>query len=75
MDQKSTWQGKSFFGRKLTFVQVDRRERFYLNLGYAFPNHENPELVLRNTVLDAELVIDVDRPTGKVGLLAVAVCV
>jgi hypothetical protein len=51
-------------------LQVDRKERFYLNLNYTFPHYENSDHTLKNTVLDAELVIDVNRETGEVGLRA-----
>lgn len=47
-------------------AQVDRKEEYYLTLGFAFPHHEDITSVHVNTVIDAELVIDVDPSTGKV---------
>ena len=46
--------------------QVDRKDDFYQNWGFAFPKPDDVNVVLYDTVLDAELVIDVDRETGKV---------
>ena len=45
-------------------LQVDRKETYYRNDGYTFPHHEFPEYTHVNTVLDGELVIDID-PNSK----------
>lgn len=50
-------------------AQVDRKEDYYLNLGFAFPHHEDPTAVHSNTIIDGELVIDVDPRTGQVSPL------
>lgn len=40
--------------------QIDRKEQFYQNWGLVFPHQDGPEFNHSNTVLDGELVIDVE---------------
>jgi hypothetical protein len=47
-------------------TKVDRKEDYYQNFGITFPHQDGPEYNQKNTVLDGELVIDVDRHTGRV---------
>lgn len=46
--------------------QVDRKEDFYLNNGVYFPHQAGLDSVHSSTVLDGELVIDVDPGTQQV---------
>ena len=46
--------------------QIDRKEDFYQNYGLTFPHQDGPEFNHSNTVLDGEMVIDVDPDTGDV---------
>jgi len=50
------------------FVQVDRKQRFFQVQDLHFPHWENPDMPLVDTVLDGELVIDIDPITGSVCL-------
>jgi len=50
----------------LTRPQIDRHNKYYNQSGLFFPHHENPVNPLRDTLLDGELVIDVDPRTKKV---------
>lgn len=43
---------------------IDRKEDFYHNGNLTFPSHEGSNYNTSNTVLDGELVIDVDPATG-----------
>lgn len=47
-------------------MQIDRKEDFYQNYGLTFPHQDGPEYNHSNTVLDGEMVIDVDPVTGEV---------
>ncbi|KAK4702619.1 mRNA guanylyltransferase, partial [Phenoliferia sp. Uapishka_3] len=44
---------------------IDRKEDFYQNYGLTFPHQDGPEYNHSNTVLDGEMVIDVDPETGE----------
>lgn len=44
----------------LNLPQIDRKEQFYQNWGLVFPHQDGPEYNHSNTVLDGELVIDVE---------------
>ncbi|KAM0754594.1 hypothetical protein T439DRAFT_321629 [Meredithblackwellia eburnea MCA 4105] len=44
---------------------IDRKEDFYQNYGLIFPHQDGPEFNHSNTVLDGEMVIDVDPDTGE----------
>ncbi|KAK7467331.1 Dcp1p-Dcp2p decapping enzyme complex alpha subunit [Stygiomarasmius scandens] len=44
---------------------IDRHNKYYNQSGLFFPHHENPVNPLRDTLLDGELVIDVDPRTKK----------
>ncbi len=46
--------------------QVDRHNTYREIFGLFFPHHEHLERPLRSTVVDAELVIDVDPRTKRV---------
>ena len=50
----------------LRYVQIDRHNSYRLLNGLYFPHHENPKMPLRNTIVDGELVIDVDPQTQQV---------
>lgn len=52
--------------------QVDRNEHFFGVEGLHFPHWENADIPLIDTVLDGELVIDIDPATGQVGHLCSA---
>lgn len=45
---------------------VDRKEDYYQNFNLSFPHQDGPQYNHSNTVLDGELVIDVDPKTGNV---------
>jgi hypothetical protein len=47
-------------------AQIDRKEDWYRNWNLTFPHQDGPEFNHSNTVLDGELVIDVDPVTGNV---------
>lgn len=47
-------------------AQIDRKDDFYQVGGFYFPHWLDPKNGLSNTLLDGELVIDVDRKTGQV---------
>jgi len=54
---------------------IDRKEEFYHLPGLSFPNKpnaDNPGRMLSDTVLDGELVIDVDGQTGRQTLCLLA---
>ncbi|GLB34648.1 putative second step of mRNA capping [Lyophyllum shimeji] len=44
---------------------IDRHNTYRQLSGIFFPHHENPMMPLRNTLIDGELVIDVDPVTKK----------
>ncbi|EAU88637.1 mRNA guanylyltransferase [Coprinopsis cinerea okayama7 len=44
---------------------IDRHNTYRQILGFVFPHHENPRNLLRNTLIDGELVLDVDPVTKK----------
>ena len=48
-------------------IQIDRHNAYRALSGLFFPHHENPMRPLGNTVVDGELVLDVDPQTKKVG--------
>jgi hypothetical protein len=50
----------------LISAKVDRREDYYQNFNITFPHQDGLEFNQKNTVLDGELVIDVDQRTGQV---------
>ncbi|KNZ49277.1 mRNA guanylyltransferase [Puccinia sorghi] len=43
---------------------IDRKDEFFLIENITFPHYENPNRLLKDTVVDGELVIDVDPKTG-----------
>lgn len=43
---------------------IDRKDEFFLIENITFPHFENPNRLLKDTILDGELVIDVDPKTG-----------
>ena len=47
-------------------MKIDRHNQYRVVQGFFFPHHENPRMPLRSTILDGELVIDVDPRTKKV---------
>lgn len=47
-------------------LQVDRNEHFFRVEGLHFPHWEKPDTPLVDTVLDGELVIDIDPSTKEV---------
>lgn len=49
-------------------TQVDRNEHFFGVEGLHFPHWENADTPLIDTVLDGELVIDIDPSSGQVRL-------
>ncbi|THH13869.1 hypothetical protein EW146_g6409 [Bondarzewia mesenterica] len=44
---------------------VDRHNTYRQLSGIFFPHHENPKMPLRSTIIDAELVVDVDPRTKR----------
>lgn len=44
-------------------VQIDRHNDYRQLHGFFFPHHENPQRPLGNTLLDGELLLDVDPRT------------
>ncbi|KAJ7940467.1 mRNA capping enzyme [Mycena leptocephala] len=49
--------------RSQTVYLIDRKNDYYELEGLFFPHHENPQLPLQNTIVDGELVFDVDPRT------------
>ncbi|KAJ7087882.1 mRNA capping enzyme [Mycena epipterygia] len=47
-----------------TVYLIDRKNIYYELQGLFFPHHENPQIPLQNTVVDGELVFDVDPRTN-----------
>ena len=47
-------------------IQVDRKQRFFQVPDLHFPHWENPDRPLTDTVIDGELIIDIDPKTGQV---------
>ncbi|KAJ6597049.1 mRNA capping enzyme, catalytic domain-containing protein [Mycena vulgaris] len=43
---------------------IDRKNDYYELQGLFFPHHENPQMPLQNTIVDGELVVDVDPRTN-----------
>ena len=46
--------------------QIDRHNTYREITGLFFPHHEDPRMPLRNSLVDGELVIDVDPDTNRV---------
>lgn len=46
--------------------QIDRKQRFFRIRDIHFPHWERPEDPLSESILDGELVIDIDPKTGQV---------
>ncbi|KAJ7632773.1 mRNA capping enzyme [Roridomyces roridus] len=44
---------------------IDRKNDYYGLDGFFFPHHENPKMPLQNTIVDGELVFDVDPRTNQ----------
>ncbi|KAJ7510033.1 mRNA capping enzyme, catalytic domain-containing protein [Mycena galericulata] len=51
--------------RSQTVYLIDRKNDYYELQGLFFPHHENPQMPLQNTVVDGELVFDVDPRTNQ----------
>jgi mRNA guanylyltransferase len=47
-------------------MQIDRKNEYRELTGFVFPHHEDMRKQLKNTIVDGELVIDVDPATKKV---------
>lgn len=47
--------------------KIDRHNSYRQLVGFYFPHHEFPTRPLRNTIVDGELVLDVDPRTQQVG--------
>jgi hypothetical protein len=47
-------------------LQIDRHNDYRELQGFFFPHHERPEMPLRSSLLDGELVVDVDPKTKQV---------
>ncbi|KAJ7741583.1 mRNA capping enzyme, catalytic domain-containing protein [Mycena maculata] len=47
-----------------TVYLIDRKNEYYQLQGLFFPHHENPKMPLQNTIVDGELVFDVDPRTS-----------
>lgn len=43
--------------------QLDRHNNYYQIEGFYFPHHGDPRLPLKNSLVDGELVLDVDPQT------------
>src|SRR5882762_10218564 len=53
--------------KKLTYtIQIDRHNHYRQLSGLVFPHHATPSYSLGNTIVDGELVIDVDPRTRQV---------
>jgi mRNA guanylyltransferase len=50
------------------FCQIDRHNTYRELTGLFMPHHEFPKKPLRDSLVDGELVIDVDPKTNKVRL-------
>ena len=50
----------------LTVHQLDRHNNYHQLEGFYFPHHEDPRLPLKNSLIDGELVVDVDPQTQRV---------
>ena len=46
--------------------QLDRHNNYHRLEGFYFPHHEDPRVPLKNSLVDGELVLDVDPQTKKV---------
>ena len=44
-------------------LQIDRKNKYYLQQGFFFPHYSNKALPMRDTILDGELVLD--TPPGS----------
>ena len=49
----------------LNVRQLDRHNNYYQLDGFYFPHHEDPRLPLKNSLVDGELVVDVDPQTQR----------
>jgi len=49
----------------LGLKQLDRHNNYHKLEGFYFPRHEDPRLPLQNSLIDGELVLDVDPQTKK----------
>ncbi|KAJ6589319.1 mRNA capping enzyme [Mycena capillaripes] len=50
--------------RTQTVYLIDRKNDYYELQGIFFPHHESPQLPLKNTIVDGELVFDVEPRTN-----------
>ncbi|KAJ7444940.1 mRNA capping enzyme, catalytic domain-containing protein, partial [Mycena latifolia] len=50
-------------GSQMVYL-IDRKNDYYEVQGLFFPHHENPQMPLQNTIVDGELVYDVDPRTN-----------
>lgn len=51
---------------QLTKFQIDRKQRFFRIDGLHFPHYEKAGEPLTDTIIDGELVTDIDPKTGRV---------
>jgi mRNA guanylyltransferase len=63
------WRWACYFALLNRFVQIDRHDHYRCVSGYYFPFYEDPRRPLGDTILDGELVIDVEPTTGPVCVL------
>ena len=47
-------------------AQIDRHNTYRQLNGLYFPHHEDPRMPLRSSIVDGELVMDIDRRTHQV---------
>ncbi|KIM48731.1 hypothetical protein M413DRAFT_15060 [Hebeloma cylindrosporum] len=65
LEGQDYWVCEKSDGVRVLFLIIDRHNTYREITGIFFPHHENPVMPLRNTLIDGELVIDVDRKTRK----------
>lgn len=59
------WRSLNAYGGLIVY-QLDRHNNYHKLEGFYFPHHEDPRLPLKNTLVDGELVVDVDPQTKRV---------
>ncbi|KAF9532225.1 mRNA guanylyltransferase [Crepidotus variabilis] len=63
LEKQDYWVCEKSDGVRVLFLIIDRHNTYRRQEGFYFPHYESPAMPLRNTLIDGELVIDVDKST------------
>ncbi|KAF9477572.1 mRNA guanylyltransferase [Pholiota conissans] len=65
LEKQDYWVCEKSDGVRVLFLVIDRHNTYREITGIYFPHHENPLMPLRSSLIDGELVIDVDPITRR----------